>query len=157
MKYIEGIDYWVRRREFPCTTIFAWAVSLGDGTFDIWLNTRVSEEKQREGLLHDLKHLEDNHFYRDDLTLAQKETIAWGAVNAPDLPVQTKPIKPEPLPFPIQPQEPVKKPAAPASRPDPDKIVTTGQLFAMAAKIRHNRETKKPWKLDKSKLDIWAE
>lgn len=79
MSYIEGIDYWVRYREFPCTTIYAWAVSLGDGTFDIWLNTRVSEEKQLAGLQHDLRHLEDNHFYRDDLTLAEKEAIAWGA------------------------------------------------------------------------------
>lgn len=79
MRYIEGVDYWVRYLAFPCTTIYAWAVSLGDGTFDIWLNTRVSEEKQLAGLQHDLKHLEDNHFYRDDLTLAEKEAIAWGA------------------------------------------------------------------------------
>lgn len=81
MSYIEGVDYWVRYREFPCTTIYAWAVSLGDGTFDIWLNTRVSEEKQLDGLRHDLKHLEDNHFFRDDLTLAEKEAIAWGAAE----------------------------------------------------------------------------
>lgn len=78
MSYIEGIDYWVRRRAFPCTTIYAWAVSLGDGTFDIWLNSNVSEEKQLSGLQHELRHLEDNHFYREDLSLAEKEQLAWG-------------------------------------------------------------------------------
>lgn len=78
MIFIEGVDYWVRRRAFPCTTVYAWAVSLGDGTFDIWLNTNVSEAKQLAGLRHELKHLEDNHFFRDDLTLAEKEAIAWG-------------------------------------------------------------------------------
>lgn len=79
MIFIEGVDYWVRRRAFPCATVYAWAVSLGDGTFDIWLNTNVSEAKQLAGLRHELKHLEDNHFFRDDLTLAEKEAIAWGA------------------------------------------------------------------------------
>ena len=81
MTYLEGVDYFVRYRPFPCTTIYAWAVSLGDGTFDIWLNTRVSKEKQLKGLHHDLKHLVDNHFYRDDLTLAEKEAIAWGLIE----------------------------------------------------------------------------
>jgi hypothetical protein len=81
VSYIEGVDYWVRQRPFPCTTIYAWAVSLGDGTFDIWLNTRVSEAKRLSGLRHDLKHLEDNHFYRDDISLAEKENIAWGAAD----------------------------------------------------------------------------
>lgn len=81
MTYLEGVDYFIRYRPFPCTTIYAWAVSLGDGTFDIWLNTRVSREKQLKGLRHDLKHLVDNHFYRDDLTLAEKEAIAWGLIE----------------------------------------------------------------------------
>lgn len=81
MTYLEGIDYFIRYRDFPCTTIYAWAVSLGDGTFDIWLNTRVSEEKQQAGLRHDLKHLTDNHFFRDDLTIAEKEAIAWGTID----------------------------------------------------------------------------
>ena len=81
MTYLEGVDYFIRYRAFPCTTIYAWAVSLGDGTFDIWLNTRVSVDKQQAGLRHDLKHLIDNHFYRDDLSIAEKESIAWGIME----------------------------------------------------------------------------
>ena len=131
MKYIEGIDYWVRYREFPCTTIFAWAVSLGDGTFDVWLNTRVSEEKQMEGLRHDLKHLEDNHFYRDDLTLEQKEAIAWGAAGL--VGTETKempaPIQLEPTPPPVKPA-PKQEPApAPPPPPPHTEITTVGQLL----------------------------
>lgn len=83
LDFIEGVDYFVRTRPFPCNTIYAWAVSLGDGTFDIWLNERVPENKQLEGLEHELRHLRDNHFFRDDLTLEEKEAIAWGA-DAPD-------------------------------------------------------------------------
>lgn len=83
LDFVEGVDYFLRSRPFPCTTIYAWAVSLGDGTFDIWLNDRVSRGKQLEGLEHELRHLRDNHFFRDDLTLEEKEAIAWGA-DAPD-------------------------------------------------------------------------
>ena len=122
MKYIEGIDYWVRYREFPCTTIFAWAVSLGDGTFDIWLNTRVSEKKQLEGLRHDLKHLEDNHFFRDDLTLAQKEAIAWGATgfSKPETKEPEKPELPKQAPAIATPVPPL---------PQQSEITTIGQLL----------------------------
>lgn len=78
MRYYEGIDYFVRHMPFGCNTIFAWAVSLGDGTFDLWLNDDCCPKKQMEGLRHELVHLEENHFYRDDMTQEQKESVAWG-------------------------------------------------------------------------------
>lgn len=113
-----------------------------DDHYNIYINSALPISQQEDALKHEIDHLILGDF---DITKPIEFVEPYRCYN------------PKPLPFPIQPQEPVKKPAAPASRPDPDKIVTTGQLFAMAAKIRHNRETKKPWKLDKSKLDIWAE
>ena len=134
MKYIEGIDYWVRRRDFPCTTIFAWAVSLGDGTFDIWLNTRVSEEKQLAGLKHDLKHLEDNHFYRDDLTLAQKRRLHG------EQPVLW-PKKPRSLSPAINCTGADKEPPAPIPlKPAKVEIATLGQLMRFMVNCENKRQ-----------------
>lgn len=42
------------------------AVSNGDGTFTIFINALFCSEKQADALRHELRHLIDNHFYRDD-------------------------------------------------------------------------------------------
>lgn len=152
MKYIEGIDYWVRYREFPCTTIFAWAVSLGDGTFDIWLNTRVSEEKQMEGLRHDLKHLEDNHFYRDDLTLAQKEAIAWGAAGFFE-------SKTEPVPSKQAPIIAAHTTVDTSELPQSTEITTVGQLlkFMVGCDGKKRSLQKQSQCRSKASIDIYGD
>ena len=62
MSYVEGVDYWVRLVEFPSMASGAVTVSNGDGTFTIYINTRFCPERQAEGLRHELRHLEDEHF-----------------------------------------------------------------------------------------------
>lgn len=76
MKYLEGVDYWVRLVEFPNMASPSVAVSNGDGTFTIYVNSRFSPEKRAEGLRHELEHLEGEHFYRDDVELAELEAAA---------------------------------------------------------------------------------
>ena len=76
MKYIEGIDYWVRCVKFPNMASESVVASHGDGTFTVYINTLFSPERQRERLEHELKHLEEEHFYRDDLTIQQIERQA---------------------------------------------------------------------------------
>ena len=76
MKYLEGVDYWVRLVEFPNMASPSVAVSNGDGTFTIYVNSRFSPEKLAEGLRHELEHLEGEHFYRDDVELAELEAAA---------------------------------------------------------------------------------
>lgn len=66
MTYYEGIDYFVRKIEFPNMASPGMAVSNGDGTFTIYINSLFSEQKQEEALAHELRHLIKNHFYRDD-------------------------------------------------------------------------------------------
>ena len=83
MIYYEGIDYWVRRVQFPNMASESVVVSHGDGTFTIYINTLFSEERQQERLTHELRHLEEEHFYRDDLTIRQVERQADGHAPSP--------------------------------------------------------------------------
>lgn len=76
MKYYEGMDYWVRYVQFPNMASESVVVSNGDGTFTIYINTLFCVEKQQERLAHELKHLKDKHFYRDDLSITSIERQA---------------------------------------------------------------------------------
>lgn len=76
MKYYEGMDYWVRYVQFPNMASESVVVSNGDGTFTIYINTLFCVEKQQERLAHELKHLKDEHFYRDDLSITSIERQA---------------------------------------------------------------------------------
>ena len=78
MKYIEGIDYWVRYVQFPNMASESVVASHGDGTFTIYINTLFSQERQEDRLQHEIQHLIDEHFYRDDLSIAQIEHQADG-------------------------------------------------------------------------------
>lgn len=82
MKYYEGVDYWVRRCQFPNLASESVVVSHGDGTFTIYLNTLFSWEKQAERLKHEIKHLTEEHFFREDLSINQIERQADGLEGA---------------------------------------------------------------------------
>ena len=82
MKYIEGMDYWVRYLPFPNMASESVAASHGDGTFTIYINTLFPEERQQERLRHELRHLTEEHFYRDDLSIRQIEHQADGVCAA---------------------------------------------------------------------------
>lgn len=60
---IENRDYFVRVVPFPVYTIGGMVTPNEDGTFSIFINARLSLERQRKALDHELKHLEDNDFY----------------------------------------------------------------------------------------------
>ena len=82
MKYYEGVDYWVRRCQFPNFASESVVVSHGDGTFTIYLNTLFSLERQAERLKHEIKHLTEEHFFREDLSINQIERQADGLEGA---------------------------------------------------------------------------
>ena len=81
MKYVEGVDYWVYLVEFPNMASPSVAVSNGDGTFSIYVNSRFSPERRAEGLRHELEHLAGEHFYRDDVELCELEAAADGLLT----------------------------------------------------------------------------
>jgi len=69
--------------EFPNNGSPSLAVSNGDGTFNIYINTLFCEARQRESLKHEVEHLTEEHFFRDDLTITQIERSACGLDRAP--------------------------------------------------------------------------
>ena len=92
MSYVEGVDYWVRLVEFPSMASPAVTVSNGDGTFTIYINTRFGPEKRAEGLRHELRHIEGEHFYRDESGVCELEAAANGLLTL------SEPQAPEPAP-----------------------------------------------------------
>lgn len=66
MTYYEGVDYFVRKVEFPNMASPGMAASNCDGTFNIYINSLFCEEIQTNTLRHELEHLIQNHFYRDE-------------------------------------------------------------------------------------------
>ena len=58
------IDYYVRTVALPIA-VEGVSVPNDDGTFDIYINARLPQEKQEEVLAHELRHLEAEHFYVD--------------------------------------------------------------------------------------------
>ena len=78
MSYLEGVDYWVRLVEVPSRASAAVTVSNGDGTFTIYINTRFDEAAREAGLRHELEHLKNEHFYRDEYGVCELEAAAEG-------------------------------------------------------------------------------
>lgn len=87
MKYYEGMDYWIRFVEFPNMANESVVVSHGDGTFTIYINTLFCEAKQKERLVHELNHLQKEHFYRDNLPITSIERQADKTKNFEVFPI----------------------------------------------------------------------
>lgn len=75
MRYIPESDYFIRYVDLPLH-IGGCTVMNSDGTFSIYINARLPVEKQWSAFKHELVHIMDDHFYRDDLTTEEKERIA---------------------------------------------------------------------------------
>ena len=63
--FIEGRDYFLHYIKFanranPCMT-----APNDDGTFDVYLNTLYTQEELAAELKHELRHLEEDHFYSE--------------------------------------------------------------------------------------------
>ena len=60
---IEGVDYFVRLVRFPNTSTPGQVWLNDDGTFDIYLDERLTDEERERVFLHELRHIERDHFY----------------------------------------------------------------------------------------------
>lgn len=47
--------------DMPCS-VTSNIVENNDGSYTIYINSRLSYERQLEGYLHELRHLDNNHF-----------------------------------------------------------------------------------------------
>lgn len=90
-------EYFVRLLDLP-PSVEGVTVPNNDGTFDIYINSLLSEERQQEKLAHELEHIRKDHFYNDIKTVREVEAEANGKTipAAEPLPI---PKEGEPLPL----------------------------------------------------------
>ncbi len=89
-------EYYIRRLAFPNTAVKAATFPNDDGSFDIYVNTRLSEAEQQQALEHELRHIRLGHFY-SDAPIEQKEAEADGKTPPPDSPAaRSAPVFPSP-------------------------------------------------------------
>lgn len=78
-------EYYIRRLPFPNRSVHAATYPNDDGTFDIYINTLLSESEQQRALEHELRHIRLGHFY-SDAPLAEREAEADGLTPDPPKP-----------------------------------------------------------------------
>ena len=64
-------DYFVRLVELPPSVLGA-TLPNDDGTFSIYINSRLGDAARRETLQHELEHMARDHFYRSAPIAAQE-------------------------------------------------------------------------------------
>jgi len=65
----------IRMAELPMR-VEAVTLPKEDGTFDVYVNSRISPCKQLEALNHELNHIEQDHFYNEFADIAFIEAQA---------------------------------------------------------------------------------
>lgn len=73
-KYIDGADFFVRLVPFPVSRVGGAVVPNDDGTYSVYINANVTDERQREAYLHELGHIEAGDFY-NSTPIEEIETI----------------------------------------------------------------------------------
>ena len=68
-------DYFVRLVELP-RTVNGVTLPNDDGTFDIYLNSLLTEDEQKTALEHEVEHIIQDHFYNDVKPIRQIEAEA---------------------------------------------------------------------------------
>lgn len=59
------IEFRVRELPLPAH-VEGVTLPFDDGTFDVFINSLMSQEKKRDALRHEIKHISGDHFYSDD-------------------------------------------------------------------------------------------
>jgi Zn-dependent peptidase ImmA (M78 family) len=60
---IEGSDYTVRLIPFPVYNVGGMVTPNPDGSFSVYINSNLSQERQKQALEHELDHIRNNDFY----------------------------------------------------------------------------------------------
>lgn len=62
MTYLPECDYWVHEVSLPYEVSGA-VTPNDDGTFSVYINSRLSTDKQLKALRHEVDHIENDDFY----------------------------------------------------------------------------------------------
>ena len=60
---IEGSDYYVREIPFPNYRVGGMVMPNDDGSFSVYINANLSQERKKKALDHELDHIENYDFY----------------------------------------------------------------------------------------------
>lgn len=63
---IENVDYFIKLVDFPVCTCGGIIMLNDDGTYTILINSRLSHAQNLDSLRHELNHIKNGDFYRDD-------------------------------------------------------------------------------------------
>lgn len=68
--------YFIRVLDFKCNTPGTSTINE-DGTYTIFINGRMSIEKQKETFIHELNHIMNNDFKLDSACAAELNNKRW--------------------------------------------------------------------------------
>jgi len=63
---IEGADYFVRIVDFPVCSCGGMVTPNPDGTYTVYINSRLSHAQNKKSMRHELRHMEHDDFWRDE-------------------------------------------------------------------------------------------
>ena len=72
---IENADYFVRYMDFPVWNCGGFCLLNDDGTYSVYINTRLSQKRQQEALKHEIRHILNG----DMFSISPIELIEEGA------------------------------------------------------------------------------
>lgn len=64
----------IRQMSMPCTVYGATVVDA-DGNYNVYINENLCDRKKRDTVDHELRHIENGHFYSED-AVAENEREA---------------------------------------------------------------------------------
>ena len=70
-------DYFVRYVDLP-SKVEGVTIPNSDGTFDIYINSVFCDARKQDILEHELRHIREDHFYNDILSIRKIEEEANG-------------------------------------------------------------------------------
>lgn len=66
-------DIQIRILDFPTTKVTETVTHNADGSYTIFLNSRMTQERQLESYLHAMRHITDNDFEKTDVQEIESE------------------------------------------------------------------------------------
>lgn len=76
MRYYRDLDYFLYIEPMPVARWLGFIDPMPDGTVCIYVNTRVSEIRQRRAIKHELRHLAFNHMWTEERPIEEIENEA---------------------------------------------------------------------------------
>lgn len=71
---IEGRDFFVRVIDFPSHRLGGAVTPNDDGTYSVYINSRLDSEHQRRACDHEVEHIKDDDLYSEE-DISQVENI----------------------------------------------------------------------------------